>query len=879
MFRHLSVSAVMLCVTAVQAQAPPPSGGQGQQIDPSTQIMWPRITGTGAPSPSTCGAANYGQPYVVQSTGAQYNCTPTGWVIPPAGAAGNNGDMQKNISGALGPAVNGTDYLNPGTGGTISGPINVTNLNGSPLQGLNYDAFGDSITFGFNASPRTNAWAYLVAAARKYTFAQTCAGVAGCNHGVPGDELPDMAGYVEQWTQPIQVSTVLIGQNDGCGGGSRGFSNWQNMYEATAAHLLTPVKIAANASGVTSTGTWTAAGAGYYAGAMQTTASGGTLVFNGVLGNVIYVQLESTPGSTALVNVTTDEGTLSQVVNFPLNQAWNSSRTNPPAPATHGPSLVRIPMLKMGAHTVTVTATTASSGSPVRVNWVAGNSGQQGSQSGPYVFFLYPTATTGVTEFYLPTCRASITAAIGALQSDGLGARIVDLSAACYATPTGGTPVPICNVSDGTHPDNAGHAIIAGQVMTAMDNFWWRPQRGDSMNGYRPAGTDGSTLIRSGIYSQTTNTTGQLQLQSIANKGASIDPTGNLKVDVNAISPQYDLTSAGLSGHVQQLMQRWSIPVGSGPVAQSVTATATFNSGDAYIAGYTCTLTLIETQPARISQQYVITGSNSATTITLGMIQSSYTLAGQAPLFLANPTVVSGTTGFTVDIVNTDTSATAFGELISSCPNFNNLQIATIAMGTPFTTVATAPPLYPVGQLSMLQPANTFMAGPATGTPAKMAPRTMQDADVSPLNIICKQDNSSAITGNGADQNVFSCTMPGNWLPASQCAQFNVWFQHTGSASVVYKWRVGALAITYGGATNASTAMGANLVLCNVNGSTSTQQGIPSQVYAGSGVASITQPATFFVDTTIAQTILFTFSVAATDTVTPVGFIGRRLSD
>lgn len=56
--------------------------GQGTQVNPKTQIRWPAITGSGAPTSPTwlCAASNYGQPYTDITAGKLYVCATAGWV-------------------------------------------------------------------------------------------------------------------------------------------------------------------------------------------------------------------------------------------------------------------------------------------------------------------------------------------------------------------------------------------------------------------------------------------------------------------------------------------------------------------------------------------------------------------------------------------------------------------------------------------------------------------------------------------------------------------------------------------------------------------------------------------------------------------------------
>lgn len=82
----------------------------GQQIDPRTQINWPRVSGTGSPVSAgfACGT-NYGQPYTDTAGPHYWVCTPTGW-FQVDGAGGNFTDFKQN-----GVALTGQFATNPQT--------------------------------------------------------------------------------------------------------------------------------------------------------------------------------------------------------------------------------------------------------------------------------------------------------------------------------------------------------------------------------------------------------------------------------------------------------------------------------------------------------------------------------------------------------------------------------------------------------------------------------------------------------------------------------------------------------------------------------------------------------------------------------------------
>jgi hypothetical protein len=83
---------VVVLLTSIYARA--------QTINPATQINWPDVTGTGAPTLS-CTSANYGQPYTDTTNNKQYNCSASGWI---------------QVGLATGPQYKGAVYNGTGSG-------------------------------------------------------------------------------------------------------------------------------------------------------------------------------------------------------------------------------------------------------------------------------------------------------------------------------------------------------------------------------------------------------------------------------------------------------------------------------------------------------------------------------------------------------------------------------------------------------------------------------------------------------------------------------------------------------------------------------------------------------------------------------------------
>ncbi len=85
-----------------------PAYAAGPSINPLSNIQWPKVTGTTAPS-IPCNSTFYGMPYTNVSTGDFYVCAVSGWVLFP-GAGGTIG----------GSATSG--FLAIGTGAASIGP-------------------------------------------------------------------------------------------------------------------------------------------------------------------------------------------------------------------------------------------------------------------------------------------------------------------------------------------------------------------------------------------------------------------------------------------------------------------------------------------------------------------------------------------------------------------------------------------------------------------------------------------------------------------------------------------------------------------------------------------------------------------------------------
>jgi hypothetical protein len=128
------------------------------------------------------------------------------------------------------------------------------------------------------------------------------------------------------------------------------------------------------------------------------------------------------------------------------------------------------------------------------------------------------------------------------------------------------------------------------------------------------------------------------------------------------------------------------------------------------------------------------------------------------------------------------------------------------------------------------------------------------------------------ITGTGAAANIYSFSVPANTMGSGKGIRVKAWWQHTtGTASVAYT-------VTFGGTTihsfsSVSTGAGffAEEYIFNNAGVQNAQT--TAGYESDSNVQSTGASSTTAVNTALAQTVAVTFSVAATDQVTPKMFL------
>lgn len=129
------------------------------------------------------------------------------------------------------------------------------------------------------------------------------------------------------------------------------------------------------------------------------------------------------------------------------------------------------------------------------------------------------------------------------------------------------------------------------------------------------------------------------------------------------------------------------------------------------------------------------------------------------------------------------------------------------------------------------------------------------------------QDAVGPLTGNGADQTVYTYTLPGATLAKAKGVRVKTWFIHgTGTASVTYKVSFGASAVV--NTASATTGNGyAEVTVMNTVGSTSAQRA--SGIFNMTGVSPVLTSGVAPSETTASNVVIkLTFNVANTDQVT-----------
>jgi hypothetical protein len=136
------------------------------------------------------------------------------------------------------------------------------------------------------------------------------------------------------------------------------------------------------------------------------------------------------------------------------------------------------------------------------------------------------------------------------------------------------------------------------------------------------------------------------------------------------------------------------------------------------------------------------------------------------------------------------------------------------------------------------------------------------------VTLLNAQNNLSPITGTGADANLFTYTLPANVLATGKALRITVGFNHsTGTAAATYKFKVGSTTFSSSGASAATGQWFYTVTIYNQGSALASKLDYYIQGTAIAVTAAYT--AGLSADFTASQALAMTFSVAATDQVTP----------
>lgn len=340
-------------------------------------------------------------------------------------------------------------------GGGGSGSVDLDAYNTATVA----DAYGDSIMNGTGASSAPNQFRNLIATGRSWTIT---------NHSASGDMVADQADEVFALSVgDAQQSLLMLGTND-----QRTYTT--NTYKqgafkvghmALAAWLAIPnARKQKGQAKDSETGTWT--NVSVYGGTLgrQSIVNGSTITFT-AYGTVVYVATILQNSITATFTVSVDGVVKGTYQCMPGNSTTITSVNG----LTYMPALVRIPGLSEGSHSVVITVVSSAASNPVYVLWVAGNQGHR-TKAGPNVwvgnvprFTSAGYTASGGSDAVVAVFNDMIRQNVETLAADGLNVALVDSAARLN---------PAVDLdTDGVHPDDSGHAIIAEAFLEAINQI------------------------------------------------------------------------------------------------------------------------------------------------------------------------------------------------------------------------------------------------------------------------------------------------------------------------------------------------------------------------------------------------------------------------
>lgn len=421
-------------------------------------------------------------------------------------ATATQSGIVKTYSTQANPVVwttNDTAALATLVGGSGPGKLDATNgvasnLSGTVTQGFKPDSkasrtwandagslytLGDSFTYGAAASSYTNTYVSKMAA----SVGLSAVNLANGSFTISDTTWAAFSGWtVTNTTGPSSYAfnapssvtedhnwTVLVGFND-----IRTSTTSASMYRKGLDHLIHWLAIPGSAKRTaqapdSSTGTWTPIPWSNGMGSMGAYSSSGTLTFNNVIGNDIYLAYIGWGTNFGGTIALTIDG--ASITNFSTasvaygNRVYingsDASIPNYTGPYGNGkidfcPQIIRATDLGFGAHTVVVTA----SANPVYVLWCAGNGFSRSIRKGPNVFIgsipRQSPWTAGGTDALHAAFNLQLQQAVTAAKASGLRVALA---------PVANDYLPSTMQSgDGVHPTDAGHTAIAAAFEKAF---------------------------------------------------------------------------------------------------------------------------------------------------------------------------------------------------------------------------------------------------------------------------------------------------------------------------------------------------------------------------------------------------------------------------
>jgi len=425
-----------------------------------SQVSYNVVISSGAGVPTSTGAVcRSGQQgfYIDYVDASTFSCNSGTWTQTSGGGGGatfpgTNGLVKNTSTTASVNAVDGTDYLSPSTGASLSGAT-FTGQISSPLVTSNtLQVFpvstcrnqGDSITHGVGASSIGDNYPNIIS---------NYLGIPCDNQSVPGAKTTDQELSI--FAIPAAdfnssgLITYLIGTNnvsvDG-GNNANIQASFATNFLAQGAWMAIPpaIKHTAQSGSFTYTGTWST-GSNYSTIEEMSSTAGATATFS-VTGSIIYLvstMVNSGTGTGTLVCDSVSQGTINF---FPVGSVSLPS-------ATAATQMTRVSGLSNTTHSCTVTQTAGT----IYLDWYAGINGT--TPANAPVVLLGATPPRNPTDVITPNYNALQVTDVATLFGDGLRVYYVNDTTGWVAA----------NYYDNLHFNDYGYYLMAQFFISSIN--------------------------------------------------------------------------------------------------------------------------------------------------------------------------------------------------------------------------------------------------------------------------------------------------------------------------------------------------------------------------------------------------------------------------